>query len=130
MKDETVTSTSETIQTLARTHKLFREAVLFLICVAFAFLMTSESVVGPDNPDITKNHDFFLVAIGFVFLFLIVMLWQLTFRLWPTKQALGICALSLLTISLPFVVYFADRKAVHHLRANGITPKLRDLLRM
>jgi len=117
---------TEMLKQLASNHKWFRNAILFLICMAIFFVMTSGVIPG----SATKDNGFASAALGFGFLFVYLQLWSLAFRLYPKSKAIAVCALSLLTIPLPIVIYFVDRKAVRFLAAQGICTSLIDVFKM
>lgn len=112
------------VQQIAQSHKFLRDTVLFLFCAGIFFLATLSN-----DPKLAENRKFASIAVGLALLVLPFLLWPLAFRLYPRSKAVGICLLSLLTITLPFVIFFVDRKAVRHLRANGVNPSWRDLFK-
>jgi hypothetical protein len=112
----------DAVREIAQSHKFLRDTVLFLFCAVIFFLSTLS-----DQPALAENRKFASLAVGLALLVLPFLLWPLAFRLYPRAKAMGICFLSLLTITLPFVFFFVDRKAVQYLRAQGLNPSWLDL---
>ena len=113
----------EYLKQVANNHKWFREGILMFIGMGYMFLMTS-GVISNESQELTKHHGFASLLMFIIFWFLLFQLWALAFRLYPKSKAMGICVLALLSITLPIVIFFVDRKAVRFLSENGIRTRL------